>query len=368
MMATDVAVEFLVKVLPTTYPLTSQEPSSSHSSEPISTTALSSSSPCAATNNNNNNDTGSPHLNPVFDKPFIILTYAQSLDGFIALPGPKPVLLSGSESMHLTHSIRAITDGIVVGVGTVVADDPMLNVRLVERGGVKVGVGRGLRRRKKKTLEGKEELNDDDGDDDESGMWSCGDLEDSPRPVILDTGLRTPLKSRILVRHPILVCLDTLLETSHGLSRKVELEKAGATILPAPAQVDSNGSSSSSSNIRPCLRTAFHILKTRFGIRSLMIEGGATVISSLLSSYSTQVADGGSGGDGDPDLIDRVIITIAPVWIGEGVRAVTLQNGEDVGTENGKSREGPISGMEGVVIQQFGRDVVVGGTLKKKVV
>lgn len=78
------------------------------------------------------------------DLPFITLTYAQSLDARIAGKEGKQLRLSGKESMRMTHqcalvvlptsmkltasrSLRARHDGILVGIGTVLSDDPQLN-------------------------------------------------------------------------------------------------------------------------------------------------------------------------------------------------------------------------------------------------
>ena len=67
--------------------------------------------------------------------PYVTLTYAQTLDGSIAGPlgasGPR-LMLSGARSMAMTHSLRALHDAIVVGIGTVLGDDPQLTVRLVD--------------------------------------------------------------------------------------------------------------------------------------------------------------------------------------------------------------------------------------------
>ncbi|GEM06577.1 hypothetical protein Rt10032_c01g0594 [Rhodotorula toruloides] len=60
------------------------------------------------------------------EKPFVTLTYAQSLDGKIAGKGGKQLMLSGTESMTLTHRLRQLHDSILVGVGTVINDDPQL--------------------------------------------------------------------------------------------------------------------------------------------------------------------------------------------------------------------------------------------------
>jgi riboflavin-specific deaminase-like protein len=64
-------------------------------------------------------------------RPFVTLSYAQSLDGSIADRPGRPLALSGEASMALTHSLRASHEAILVGIGTVLADNPSLNVRLV---------------------------------------------------------------------------------------------------------------------------------------------------------------------------------------------------------------------------------------------
>lgn len=62
------------------------------------------------------------------DRPFITLTFAQSLDGKIAKQGQQ-MLISGKESMAMTHRLRTLHDGILVGIGTALVDDPQLNGR-----------------------------------------------------------------------------------------------------------------------------------------------------------------------------------------------------------------------------------------------
>lgn len=64
-------------------------------------------------------------------RPFIILKWAQSADGFMAPAGPSKYWISSKESKILTHRWRAAESGIMVGAGTVLADDPALTTRLV---------------------------------------------------------------------------------------------------------------------------------------------------------------------------------------------------------------------------------------------
>ena len=62
-------------------------------------------------------------------RPVVTLSYAQSLDGSIAARRGFPLQISGTESAQLTHQLRAVHDAILVGIGTVLADDPHLTVR-----------------------------------------------------------------------------------------------------------------------------------------------------------------------------------------------------------------------------------------------
>ncbi|GAB5369855.1 hypothetical protein AAMO2058_001442400 [Amorphochlora amoebiformis] len=167
-------------------------------------------------------------------RPFVTLTYAQSLDACIARERGKPLLLSGKDSMLITHKIRACHEAILVGVGTVIADNPSLTTRLVQGA--------------------------------------------SPRPIVLDSTLRTPLTSKILNRPPkeapILVCSRDRLDNSVELKHRAQaLEKKGALILRC--ECCSNGRI----NIRKMLRSIRSVL----GIRSIMVEGGAQVIRGFLS-------------------------------------------------------------------------------------
>ena len=83
----------------------------------------------------------------VEDRPFITLTYAQSLDGKIAMmlsPSGKEVgdeehastssnfPISGSESLLMTHALRSMHDAILVGGRTLFIDNPRLSNRLWE--------------------------------------------------------------------------------------------------------------------------------------------------------------------------------------------------------------------------------------------
>jgi GTP cyclohydrolase II len=177
----------------------------------------------------------------------VTLSYAQSLDGSIALNRGAPCSISGSESRLLTHQLRAAHDAILVGIGTVLADNPHLTVRLVE--------------------------------------------SPSPIPIILDSHLRLPLNSNLLKnpRPPLIVTTAPTNQEKQG-----RLEGLGAKIIrtlpDARGWVD--------------LRSLLLQLAD-LGIKNVMVEGGARVITSFLSQH----------------LVDWIVITIAPMFLG-GLHAV----------------------------------------------
>lgn len=182
-------------------------------------------------------------------RPFVTLSYAQSLDGCISARPGVALALSGRRSLKLTHRLRAKHDAILVGIGTVLSDNPRLNVRLVE---------------------GK-----------------------NPRPIVVDSRLRLPVDCNLMTQdgRPPLVAT---LETPEGDSFK-NLERAGAKILSLPANsrglVDLHA-------LLDCL--------AELGINSLMVEGGARIITSFF-------LDG---------LANYIVLTVAPVLVG-GLRAVS---------------------------------------------
>lgn len=181
-------------------------------------------------------------------RPFITLSYAQSLDGSITHHRGQSMALSGPQSLVLCHQLRAQHDAILVGINTILADDPQLTVRLTA---------------------GK-----------------------NPQPIVLDSCLRFPLAAKIS-RHPDRA--PWIAATPQAdLARRQELEAAGLTVLTLP--VDGRNRVN-----LPALLTQL----TDLGVRSVMVEGGARVITSFL----------------DLHLVDRVVVTIAPVLVG-GLHAV----------------------------------------------
>ena len=193
------------------------------------------------------------HSHHLRDLPYITMTYAQSLDGCIAWSKGETLQLSNPQSRKLTHQVRALHDAILVGINTVLRDDPRLNVRLVPG--------------------------------------------ENPQPVVVDSQLRFPLNA-CLLRDP---CVRPIIVAGHDADadRERQLLAAGAQVIRI--QEGENGLLD--------LAQLFQRLKQR-GLRSVMVEGGATIITSMLRSR----------------LADQFLLTVAPRFVG-GLRAVKSQNG-----------------------------------------
>jgi GTP cyclohydrolase II len=218
-------------------------------------------------------------------RPTVTLSYAQSLDGSIAVRRGARYTLSGAKSQELTHRLRAANDAILVGINTVVADNPSLTVRLVEG--------------------------------------------HSPLPIVLDSRLRLPLNSHLLTN-----ATPPLIATTPAAGREQEtrLKEFGATIeriLPDErGWVDLN---------------ALLIRLADLGIKNLMVEGGARVITSFLSLR----------------LVDWMVITIAPTLLG-GLHAV--ENPLASCARDGGSSGGPPD-FKYSAYEQVGQDLVFWSSL-----
>jgi len=208
--------------------------------------------------------------------PVVTVTWAQSASGAIAAASGRPLLLSGPESMLLTHRLRAAHDAILVGIQTVIADDPLLSARLPPE----------------------------------------PVPHPQPQPVVLDSRLRFPLSARLLAREDripwIFACsgAETVEPGSTGADEKaLALEQKGARIFRVrrgPGGLD----------LYPVLQAL-----GAEGIRSLMVEGGARVLRAFITA----------------GFADQVVLTTSPSAVtglqGPGlpglVRSVTERLGAD---------------------------------------
>jgi diaminohydroxyphosphoribosylaminopyrimidine deaminase/5-amino-6-(5-phosphoribosylamino)uracil reductase len=160
--------------------------------------------------------------------PFVTLKFAQTLDGRIATRTGHSRWISSPPSLRFAHELRSVHDAILVGVGTVIHDDPELTVRRVR--------GR------------------------------------NPLRVVLDSTLRLPPTSRLLSLKDGAGTLIATLDRADPERRRV-LEHMGAEILTVPP--DARG--------RVSLPHLMALLGAR-GISSVLIEGGSQVITRALET------------------------------------------------------------------------------------
>lgn len=178
-------------------------------------------------------------LNPVFfhyittKTPYVVLKFAMTLDGKIATRTCASKWITGEAARNHVHQLRGRYAGILAGIGTVLADDPMLNCRI--------------------------------------------DGAHQPLRIILDSHLRIPMGSRLVrsaKEYPLLiVCNESTRDREEGVSRIQKLEEAGAKVWTLP---EKNG--------HPDL----NVLMQRLGeekIDSVLIEGGGTVNEAALKAH-----------------------------------------------------------------------------------
>src|SRR6266581_3339590 len=172
------------------------------------------------------------HLRRIRDKrPHVIVKLAVSADDKIGAAGHKPVAITGEAAKARVHLLRAQSDAILVGIGTVLADDPSLTCRL-------------------------------------PGMEAR-----SPVRVVLDRSLRIPGTSRLVHSArgtPLWVMTSNLAEARAAM----KLGAAGAQVIRVATATTPPGLD---------LPTVLHALSEK-GITRLLVEGGARVASSFVAA------------------------------------------------------------------------------------
>ena len=158
------------------------------------------------------------------ERPYVVLKYAQTLDGRIATHTGDSKWISCEAERRTSHALRAACDAVLVGVGTVLSDDPQLTVRLVPGA--------------------------------------------SPLRVVLDTTLRLPPDAQILAD-----AAPTLVVTTErsDASRREALQAQGVAVHVVDAHPPWGVG----------LEATLRLLRAR-GVRSLLVEGGGAVITSFL--------------------------------------------------------------------------------------
>lgn len=160
-------------------------------------------------------------------RPFVTAKSALTVDGWTGTSTGNSQWITDERSRQFVHRLRDRTDAVMVGVGTILADDPALNTRLKHRKGR------------------------------------------DPFRIVVDTNLRTPPGARILtIGSPS----TALIAVGEGVSvgRLEEVRRAGGSILSCPRR-----------DGRVDLSALMDMLGSR-AITSVMVEGGATLLGALI--------------------------------------------------------------------------------------
>jgi diaminohydroxyphosphoribosylaminopyrimidine deaminase/5-amino-6-(5-phosphoribosylamino)uracil reductase len=156
--------------------------------------------------------------------PFVTLKWAMSLDGRLSARPDAPTPISGARSLRYAHELRNVHDAVMVGINTVLADDPQLTCRIPR--------GR------------------------------------DPARLVLDSRLRMPPDARML-RQPSPAPTIVFAGEDAPAARAAALRAAGAEVVILPGR-------------RPAIRAVLAWCAAR-GMLSVMVEGGSTVQGAVLA-------------------------------------------------------------------------------------
>jgi diaminohydroxyphosphoribosylaminopyrimidine deaminase/5-amino-6-(5-phosphoribosylamino)uracil reductase len=160
-------------------------------------------------------------------RPFVMVKSALTMDGWTGTAKGHSKWITNDKSRKFVHRLRDRTDAVLVGIGTVLSDDPLLTARL--------GHGRGR----------------------------------DPLRIVADTHLRIPAEARVLNHDS---SAETIVVAGSGISSKdlKQFQKNGVSVITCPVKSG-----------RIDLAALMGILGERF-ITSILVEGGAAIIGSML--------------------------------------------------------------------------------------
>jgi len=215
--------------------------------------------------------------------PFVTLKVAQTLDGKIATSSGESKWITGEGARREAHGLRNIHDAILVGINTVLNDDPSLTTRIPG--------GR------------------------------------DPVRVIADSGLRIPLKSKVLAQRST---VRTIVATVVKTAKKIEaLERIGAEVIVTK-----------SSKGRVDLRDLMKKLGQR-DIMTVLIEGGSEVNASALRA----------------GIVDKVVIFLAPLLMAGADSICSIGGASPLRLSQAK-------GLRDVSVRFVGNDLMVTGYVR----
>ncbi|MEM6962895.1 MAG: RibD family protein, partial [Myxococcota bacterium] len=231
----------------------------------------------------------------------VISKSAMTLDGRTATRQGESKWITGPESRREAHELRRKVDAVLVGVGTILADDPQLTVRLERTA-----------------------------------------PDDDPVRVVLDSTLRTPPDARVLcsssqastwifhAEHRPPANQNPSENVDELMARRTALCSAGASI-----------SSASGAQGRVCLRSVMRILHRR-GVRRLLVEGGSKVQGAFL----------------DAALVDEVVLFIAPTVLGDAKALPVFDGNRSLPLKYAPQ-------LSRVRLRTFGADISIAGVLNR---
>ena len=166
-------------------------------------------------------------------RPHVIVNTAMSADGKLSTRERRQVKISGAQDFNRVDRLKAGSDAVMVGIGTVLADDPSLTVKAEECRNNRIGRG----------------------------------VDVHPVRIVIDSHARTPPGAKVLHKEPgkriiaVSECADA--------GKVAELEKFATIIVAGEERVD--------------------LLKVmdelgQMGIRRVMVEGGGTLIAGLIAA------------------------------------------------------------------------------------
>jgi diaminohydroxyphosphoribosylaminopyrimidine deaminase/5-amino-6-(5-phosphoribosylamino)uracil reductase len=250
--------------------------------------------------------------------PLIVVKTAMTLDGKLASATGDSKWISNAASRQLVHKMRNKYSGIMVGIGTVLADDPSLTTRLVMS------------------------IEDVAADSIKQAYLTSMSIEDvaadsikqayvDPHRIIIDTHARTPLTAKVL-NLPDSKAMTIIATTEFApLENRLALEAKGATVLTLPSK---DG------------HVDLKALIKKLGemhIDSVLVEGGSELNFSLFNEQ----------------LVDRVFAFIAPKIIG-GRNAKTPVAGKGIAMMRDAIQ------LENVKVSMIESDILIEATVKKE--
>jgi riboflavin-specific deaminase-like protein len=300
--------------------------------------------------------------------PFVIAKAACSLDGKIATATGESQWLTGEAARAFGHRLRHECDAILVGIDTILADDPQLTTRL--GGGRKMvgGEGPGLFRKWPLPPSPKAPLPTPDGYGDtgvppvpgeegpsidveqaspavlsektrqnrqfseltENRKQKTENSGKDPIRVVLDSTLRIPLSARLL--HLDSPAPTWVACTGAAPAAKIRaLKELGAEVLLLPPESEESG--------RVALKTLLELLGKR-QVQSLLVEGGAQVLGAFFQAK----------------LVDKFYFFYAPLFLG-GQEAPSVLGGRGID----RLKDAPMA--KELAISRIGKDILISGYL-----